>query len=469
MPKVDIDYSNTIIYKIVCKDPLVTHLYVGHTTNFVQRKHAHKQTCNNIKSQGYNLKLYKTIRENGNWSNWDMSIINFYNCKNNLEARQKEQTHFSLLNANLNSIEPCSMHDTLEHIIDQKPIINKKFADTIINKKQIDNAEIVDTIIDKKQNDDINKISDFQCDKCDFKCLKKGDWNRHLLTQKHQYEPNEPEITPSITEKSQLHTCLCGEIFNSRTTAWRHKKKCKSNSKNEITMTINEIDSKPTMLTEEMVKKLITQNNDMRQMMMDQNAKILELVLKSQLQSQSNVLKVSNKNNNIINNNFNLNVYLNEECKGAINLEDFVRSLEVKLSDLEETAKKGYTEGVSRIFINGLNELDENKRPIHCSDLKREVLYIKNNDEWTKEDPSKKEITNAIKRVSKKNMRQINEWQKKYPGYKDPESKDNDKYLEMLCGAMGGSTDEEQMKNLEKIKRNITKEVVIEKCRACVA
>jgi hypothetical protein len=199
----------------------------------------------------------------------------------------------------------------------------------------------------------------------------------------------------------------------------------------------------------------------MQQMMMDQNAKILELVSKSQ--SHSNVLKVSNKNNNIINNNFNLNVYLNEECKGALNLEDFVSSLEVKLSDLEETAKKGYTEGVSRIFINGLNELDENKRPIHCSDLKREVLYIKNNDEWKKEDPSRKEITSAIKRVGKKNMRQINEWQKKYPCYKDPESKENDKYLEMLCGAMGGSTDEEQTKNLEKIIRNITKEVVIDK------
>ena len=459
MPKVDIDYSNTIIYKIVCKDPLVTHLYVGHTTNFVQRKHAHKQTCNNIKSQGYNLKLYKTIRENGNWSNWDMSIINFYNCKNNLEARQKEQTHFILLNANLNSIEPCLIHDTLEHMIDQKPIVNKKFADTIINKKPIDNTEIIDTIIDKKQINDMDKISNFQCDKCDFKCLKKGDWNRHLLTQKHQYEPNEPEITPSITEKSQLHTCLCGEIFNSRTTAWRHKKKCKKMPANNMVMTINEIESKPTMLTEEMVMKLITQNNDMQQMMMDQNAKILELVSKSQL--QSNVLKVSNKNNKIINNNFNLNVYLNEECKGALNLEDFVSSLEVKLSDLEETAKKGYTEGVSRIFINGLNELDENKRPIHCSDLKREVLYIKNNDEWKKEDASKKEIKNAIKRVSKKNMRQINEWQKKYPRYKDPESKDNDKYLEMLSGAMGGSTDEEQTKNMDKIIRKITREVVI--------
>jgi hypothetical protein len=135
----------------------------------------------------------------------------------------------------------------------------------------------------------------------------------------------------------------------------------------------------------------------------------------------------------------------------------------VQLKDLEETAKIGYTEGVSKIFINGLNELDVNMRPIHCSDAKRETLYIKNNDEWTKEDPDKSHITKAIKTVSNKNIKQIFEWQKKYPCYKDPESKQNDKYLEMICNTMGGSTDEEQTKNLNKIIKNITKEVIIDK------
>jgi hypothetical protein len=345
---------------------------------------------------------------------------------------------------------------------------------------------------------------EFICKTCDFTCSKKSNYTTHILTLKHKNgihkitnsmlgiekdlldlncskqmnnitgapaSDNQCDIQEVFNDNKKMPKnaniiCLCGNIYKYKSGLYRHKKKCQKMPTNNMVMTINEIEPKPTMLTEEMVMKLITQNNDMQQMMMDQNAKILELVSKSQ--SQSNVLKVSNKNNKIINNNFNLNVYLNEECKGALNLEDFVSSLEVKLSDLEETAKKGYTEGVSRIFINGLNELDENKRPIHCSDLKREVLYIKNNDEWKKEDPSKKEITNAIKRVSKKNMNKINEWQKKYPCYKDPESKDNDKYLEMLSGVMGGSTDEEQKKNMEKIKRNITKEVVIEKCGIAV-
>ena len=172
----------------------------------------------------------------------------------------------------------------------------------------------------------------------------------------------------------------------------------------------------------------------------------------------------TNNSHNTINNNnhFNLQIYLNETCKDAVNLTDFIDSLHVKLKDLEETARLGYSEGVSRIFINGLNELEVNKRPIHCSDAKRETLYVKDKNEWTK-DSDKEKLTNAIKTVGKKNIQQITEWQKKYPEYRDPASRHNDKYLKMLCNAMNGSTDDEQEKNMEKIIRNITKEVVIEK------
>ena len=434
MPKVEIDYSNTIIYKIICKDPSVTHLYVGHTTNFVQRKYAHKQTCNNSKSPYYNLKLYKIIRENGNWSNWDMSIINFYNCKNNLEARQKEQEQFISLNATLNSLTPFSLllniHEPIEPIIDT--------------------VQILHTVID------LTTPIDFECFKCDFKCLKKGDWNRHLLTQKHKYEPNEPEVTSLVAEKGNYNTCICGQIFNSRTTTWRHKKKCnkipQENAENNMTMTITEKEPSPTNLTEDMIMKLLNQNSEL--------IKLLETQMSKNVLTNNNNVVVNNNNNNT----FNLNIYLNETCSEALNLNEFVNLLEVKLNDLEETAKIGYTQGVSRIFINGLNSLEEKKRPIHCSDLKREVLYIKNNDEWKKEDEGKTALLNAIKNVSRKNIRQISEWQKKYPEFKDIESKENEMYQKMLCGAMGGSTDEEQNNNLSKIIRNITRSVVIEKC-----
>jgi hypothetical protein len=205
------------------------------------------------------------------------------------------------------------------------------------------------------------------------------------------------------------------------------------------------------------VIKLINQNKELQQMLLDQNNKFFEMAKDAKNTTNNTV------NNNTTNNNFNLQFFLNDTCKDALNLVDFVSSLKVQLKDLEETAKTGYTQGVSRIFINGLNDLEVNMRPIHCSDAKRETLYIKNNDEWAKEDADKSNITKAIKKVSNKNIQQIFEWQKKYPEYKDPESKQNDRYQEMIFTAMGGSTDEEQSKNLDKIIRNITKEVVIDK------
>ena len=450
MPKVEIDYSNTIIYKIACKDPLISHVYVGHTTNFVQRKYAHKQTCNNIKSPCYNLTLYKTIRSNGNWSNWEMTIINFYNCKDQFEARQKEQEHFVILKATLNSVEPLPMkinlpsQPKLPHMVDKVIFNNKKF----------------------------------ECDLCDLKCSKKSDFDRHLLTQKHKHKQLLNPDTNGAKSAGKIFLCYCGKEYKHRQSLSVHKKTCQilpekeknANAKTEII----------TGLSEEFIMKLINQNNDMQKLileqntkMTDQNAKIIELI-STQVQSNNavtkdtkhttkNTVNNNNNNNNTTNNNFNLQIFLNETCKDALNLTDFVSSLQVKLKDLEETAKLGYTNGVSRIFINGLNDLEENMRPIHCSDLKRETLYIKNDDKWTKEGSDKSVITKAIKKVSNKNIQQIFEWQKKYPEYKDPESKQNDKYLEMLSGAMGGSTDEEQFNNLDKIIRNITKEVVINK------
>jgi hypothetical protein len=140
-----------------------------------------------------------------------------------------------------------------------------------------------------------------------------------------------------------------------------------------------------------------------------------------------------------------------------------VDGLEVRLKDLEDTAQLGYSEGVSKIFINGLNELEVNKRPIHCSDAKRETLYIKDNNEWKKEDDNKTELTKAIKTIGKKNMMQIFEWQKKHPEYNDPDSKENDKYQKMILNAMSGSTTEEQENNMKKIIKNVSKNVVIDK------
>jgi hypothetical protein len=230
---------------------------------------------------------------------------------------------------------------------------------------------------------------------------------------------------------------MCNKTYKDNSGLWRHKKQCKK-----------EEEKVETKISEEIMLKLIKQNTDLQRILLE----------------QSKEKKVTNKVTNIVTtNNFNLNVYLNEECKDALNLVEFVDGLKVTLSDLEETAKIGYTEGVSRIFINGLNELEAKKRPIHCSDGKREVLYIKESDEWSKEDEKKSHLTKAIKKVSNKNIKQIYEWQKKYPNYKDPESKESDRYMEMIYNTMSGSTTEEQESNMNKIIKNITKKTIIDK------
>jgi len=295
-----------------------------------------------------------------------------------------------------------------------------------------------------KKSPKIPKI--YGCKNCDYTTSNKKDYDKHLSTLKHQNSNFETKMKPKIPKNPQTYICCCGDILNSKTTLWRHKKKCESISKNIM-------DDK----TSELFIKLINQNNDLQQMLIDQNNKMFELA------KETKCVTNNTTNNTTNNNHFNLQIYLNETCKDAINLADFIEGLQVKLKDLEETARLGYSEGVSRIFINGLNELDVCKRPIHCSDAKREILYIKDQDEWSKEDANKTRISKAIKTVGNKNIQQIFEWHKKYPEYNDPESKQSDRYMEMICNTMSGSSKEEQEQNVVKIIKNITKEVVIDK------
>jgi len=278
----------------------------------------------------------------------------------------------------------------------------------------------------------------FVCEKCAFICCKKSNYTSHLLTLKHQIGIQMIQNgIQKMPKNAETFDCDCGNTYKYKSGLYRHKKICQKMPKN----------------AEEGPMTSIVLN------LLNQNAELQKLLLE-----QSKETKVSNTN--IINNttnNFSLNVFLNEKCKDAITLKDFVDGLEVRLKDLEDTAQIGYSEGVSKIFINGLNELEVNKRPIHCSDAKRETLYIKDNNEWKKEDDNKTELTKAIKTIGKKNMMQIFEWQKKHPEYNDPDSKENDKYQKMILNAMSGSTTEEQENNMKKIIKNVTKNVVIDK------
>jgi hypothetical protein len=280
------------------------------------------------------------------------------------------------------------------------------------------------------------------CEKCDYNTSRNSQYQRHLLTAKHK---NQHLATNLVPKGSASLRCKCGKDFKDRSGLWRHSKICKN---------INfEENGEP--ISTELVMNLFKQNQSLQDMLYDQHNKMVELA--------KDCKHITNNNNTTNNNHFNLNVFLNEQCKDAINLIDFVDSLNVNLKDLEYTSKVGYAEGVSQIFIKALSNLNINKRPIHCSDSKREILYIKDNGLWQKENEEKTLLTNAIKIVGNKNIKQISEWQKVYPEYKDPESKHNDKYMKMICNVMSGSTKEEANKNYDKIIKNVIKETIIDK------
>jgi len=291
----------------------------------------------------------------------------------------------------------------------------------------------------------------FYCEDCDYKCSRLQHWKQHILTKKHKKRVFN-NIDNSVNDsENPIFECVCGKLYKDRSGLWRHKKTC-----NGPVDTLPYID-KNTQLTPELVLKLIEQNKELQQTLIDQNKTIIELAQKAGSYNTTN----TNCGNN--NKTFNLQVFLNETCKNAINMTDFVNQIQVSLSELEDTGKLGYAEGISKVFIKNLNEIDYTERPLHCSDSKRETIYIKDADQWTKDDENKTSLMKAIKQVANKNIKQISEWQKVHPNYSDPDSKDNDKYMKIILNSMSGSTKEESEKNYEKIARNITKEVVINK------
>lgn len=234
MPKTEIDYSNTIIYKITCKDSLVTDLYVGHTTNFVQRKHAHKQSCVNEKSVNYKCKLYEFIRNSGGWTNWCMEIINFYNCNDHYEARKKEQEYFVSLKATLNSIEPMPKPKIKSNSI-KNDQVKKTFLCDICNitcanlklfeKHNNTNKHIKMQTIAESNEEIPESCHKFTCEICDFNCCKQSNYEKHLLTLKHK---NLINLNRNIVNAVKKLECeICHKIYKHASTLSAHKKQCK--------------------------------------------------------------------------------------------------------------------------------------------------------------------------------------------------------------------------------------------------
>jgi hypothetical protein len=284
----------------------------------------------------------------------------------------------------------------------------------------------------------------YNCETCDYHTSRKSQFERHFLTDKHL------KLTNTYQNVPPQNICNCGKIYKHRQSLYNHKKSCNTFIN---TNTFNKINDEE-LSDKQLIMMLIKDNSEFKNMMFEQNKSMMELVKNGT--HNTNTINSHNKT-------FNLQLFLNDTCKDAINLSDFVNQIKLSINDLEETGTLGYAEGISKVFIKNLDDIDYNMRPIHCSDSKRETLYIKDNNEWTKDDDKKSNLTKAIKQVANKNIKNITEWQKLNPDYSDPDSKQNDKYMKIVLNSMSGSTKEEAEKNYEKIAKNIVKEVVIEK------
>ena len=268
----------------------------------------------------------------------------------------------------------------------------------------------------------------FHCENCDYHTSRKSQYERHLATDKHKNLLNTMSENSKTPKEVKTYECKCGKKYKHSSTLYAHKKNCN-----------------PLDLTD---KDLIIKT-------------LLKLVENGT--NNTNISNNNSHNTNIDNKTFNLNFFLNETCKDAMNISDFVSSVKVSLDDLENTGRQGYVEGITNIVLKNLNNVEQSMRPLHCSDVKREVFYIKDNDEWQKENPDKPILTKAIKVIANENIKQIKNWRDKYPGCTDSESKKNDLYLKIVSNSMNGLTQEESNKNINKIIANVAKQVVIDK------
>jgi hypothetical protein len=283
--------------------------------------------------------------------------------------------------------------------------------------------------------------------------------NKHFKTIKHTNNTKRLPETPTKCI-SKKHHCICGKKYAYQQGLSFHKKTC-----NPPIYATNE--QKQQLFTDEMVMELIKQNKELQTLLLEQQKMVMEQSNKIcsfiQIPTNNNTMTNSINNNNSNNNNtFNLQVFLNETCKNAMNLTDFVNSLNVTIADLEETGRLGFSDGITKIIVKGLKDLDITERPIHCTDAKRETIYVKEENIWQKDDNHEK-LTKAIKQVSHKNTKNIMEWQKLNPEYSDSNSKQSSRFNKLLLNVMSGGTIEEQQGNVTKVVKNISREVVLNK------
>jgi hypothetical protein len=297
-------------------------------------------------------------------------------------------------------------------------------------------------------NDSLVKNStDFKCNICNYTTIRKYNLDLHLNSIKHKNNVSTTNHNDPLVIVSKKYNCQnCAKEFNDRAGLWRHKKKCSVVEPPEESCLKNNTADK-----DELITYLMKENQEFKNL-------ILEIVKKD---TNNTINNTTNNNTNSHNKAFNLNFFLNETCKDAMNIMDFVDSIKLQLSDLEKVGELGYVEGISNIIVKNLNELDVTLRPVHCTDKKRETMYIKDEDKWEK-DESNSKIKKAIKRVASKNQRLLPKFKEAHPDCGTYHSKYSDQYNKIIIESVGGSGDNDAEKE-DKIIRNISKSVIVEK------
>ena len=316
------------------------------------------------------------------------------------------------------------------------------------------------------------RSTEFVCKKCDYVCYKKYNWDRHIMTSKHIKSTNSNKIATKKEQNEQneqtesSHSCHnCGKEYKDRTGLWRHKQKCKikkdsqsetgeeKKETSDVDIDINDKDQLILFLIKQN-SELIKEQGSIKQMMIEQQNIVLEIAKNG---THNNTITNTNSHNKA----FNLNFFLNETCKDAMNITDFVDSIKLQLSDLEGVGELGYVAGISNIIVKNLKELDITQRPVHCTDKKRETMYIKDENKWEK-DEEKEKLHKVVRKVTCKNQNLIPKFKEKHPDCNTYHSKFSDQYNKIIIESMGGSGDNDYEKE-EKIIKNISKQVFIDK------
>ena len=291
------------------------------------------------------------------------------------------------------------------------------------------------------------------CTFCDFVSCNKNDYNRHISTVKHSRNKTATlSNTEKLKKEPNIFLCeICNKEYNDRTGLWRHKKTCIINKADNNTTDIDNSESNKinsTIFDTTIVLDLVQKNQEFqKELFLDLQKQMFEFMKD----------KIGNNNStNIINSHnktFNLQVFLNETCKDAMNISDFVESVKLQVTDLENVGKVGYIEGISNIIIKNLKALDVEKRPVHCTDQKREVMYVKDENIWEKEDENNKKLRKAIRMIAHKNICMLKEFREKYPDCEEYDSNKNSQYNKIIYEAMGGKGDNDYEKDTKIIKK----------------